>query len=310
MAIYSGRVSSCGGQSGVGIGGGAGGAGGATRFMNAADGGAGGAGGSVAIYGGVTESSGTVGIGGGNVGAGGVADDYAEEHPLDDGKPGEQGVGVTLTVSGGVTEAQNGIFTEVDPEVSANMEVTGEFNKAAYIKIAEKPGPTCEGGDIAEVDGVWVVTPNGNATAVRIENLPEGATVAIRFGESGIPIPSAAFMGFGTGENANVFSLALDPEGEVNGVRVQPIIGGLSEDEGEPFVVGEGSAAVTVKAIPGLKYELRRAGSLSAPVREDADGTVWDAVGEPVVATEATVTLEDGDPPPDKAFYVIGVSAP
>ena len=33
--------------------------------------------------------------------------------------------------------------------------------------------------------------------------------------------------------------------GEVNGVRVKPTIGDLGENEGESFVVGEGSAAVT-----------------------------------------------------------------
>ena len=67
---------------------------------------------------------------------------------------------------------------------------------------------------------------------------------------------------------------------------------------------------VTVKAIPGLRYELRRAGTLSAPRGEGAAGTVWSVVGEPVVATGATVTLTDAEPPVGAAFYTIGVSLP
>ena len=56
----------------------------------------------------------------------------------------------------------------------------------------------------------------------------------------------------------------------------------------------EECVAVTVRAIPGLKYALRRAGSLTAPVGEDADGTVWGVVDKPVVAPLGTVTLPLG----------------
>lgn len=69
----------------------------------------------------------------------------------------------------------------------------------------------------------WKVSSNG-APSVTITGLPEGAAVAIRFGESGIPIPAAAFVGFGD-KAEGVFSLALNPEGVVNGVKVQPAKG-------------------------------------------------------------------------------------
>ena len=77
-------------------------------------------------------------------------------------------------------------------------------------------------------------------------------------------------------------------------------------DAGEPFVVGEGSVSVTVKAIPGLKSTLKRTDSLRraegvAPYQD------WGAVGEPVVATGPTVTLTDDNPPTDQAFYRIVV---
>ena len=144
--------------------------------------------------------------------------------------------------------------------------------------------PTCEGGDIAEEDGVWVVTPNGNVAAVRIENLPEGAKVAVKL--NGYNVPSEAFVGFGEG---GVFSLALNPE------VVTPKIGEL--DAGEPFVVGEGEVAVTIKTIPGLKYSLIRGAELGK-----IDTTVVTTL-----ATESQMTLKDGDPPADKAFYNVSV---
>ena len=73
--------------------------------------------------------------------------------------------------------------------------------------------------------------------------------------------------------------------------------------------VGEGCVAVAVKAIPGLKYTLKRTDSLRraegvAPYQD------WGAVGEQVVAEATTVTLTDGDPPTDQAFYRIVVSVP
>ena len=66
---------------------------------------------------------------------------------------------------------------------------------------------------------------------------------------------------------------------------------------------------MTVKAIPGLNYELWRAGALAAPAGESAGGTVWGVVGESVVAEATTVTLTDGEPPEGQAFYRVVVSA-
>ena len=280
-------------KGGVGIGGGNGGLGESSSeeydivpsslLKHYGGGGTGGAGCTVTINGGIVTATGggqSAGFGGGRGGDGG---EWAD---------GVDGTNVTLTVSGGVTESQNGIFVYGEPTITENMEVSGEFNKMAYIKIAEKPGPTCEGGEIAEEDGVWVVTPEGNVAAVTIKNLPDGATVAMKL--NGYTIPSAAFMGFGTGENANVFSLALNPEGVVNGVRVQPTIG---EDVGEPFAVGEGEVTLTIKTIPGLKYSLIR-------------GTELGKIDTTVVTTPATsaeTTLKDSTPPTSNAFYRVGV---
>ncbi len=147
-------------------------------------------------------------------------------------------------------------------------------------------GPTCEGGEIADSeDGVWVITPNEGVEAVTIGNLPEEAKVVVKL--NGYSIPSEAFMGFGEG---GVFSLALNSE------VVQPKVGEL--DEGEPFVVGEGEVALTIKTIAGLKYLLIRGAEI---------GAITDTVVEPTIATEAEMTLKDENPPPGNAFYKVGV---
>lgn len=89
---------------------------------------------------------------------------------------------------------------------------------------------------------------------------------------------------------------------------MKPTIGDLSEKEGEPFVVGEGSAAVTVRAIPGLKYELRRADIVEAFCA--AETAPPQKVVCETVATGAMVTLTDTEPPEGAAFYRVEVSVP
>ena len=84
------------------------------------------------------------------------------------------------------------------------------------------------------------------------------------------------------------------------------------EAAGEPFIIwlnddddaegtGDGSAAISVRTIPGLKYSLVRGAELGAIIM---------TVVEPTLATEAQMTLTDAEPPTDKAFYRIDVSVP
>ena len=172
--------------------------------------------------------------------------------------------------------------------------------------------PLCTGGEIEKVDGEWVVKPEGNATEVTVTGLAEGETVAgVRIGD--YVVPSGAFEGFGTGENANVFSLALNPKGKVTidgkEIQVTPTIGKLDGEESEPFTVGEECVAVTVRAIPGLKYALRRGDSVVAVCGGETPPPQR-VVCESVVAETTTVTLEDAEPPEGQAFYTIGVSVP
>ena len=240
---------------------------------------------------------------------------------------GAGGAGCTLTVSGGVTEAPNGIFTEGSPTIGANMEVSGEFNKAAYIKIAEKetPTPTHKDDDDPVLPpyppDTRVIEPAAGETEVTLTDWADGELVIV---------PPTVRQVNGVADDAYVQvwvleglhnitgafkieggKITLDPDGEVRlggeVIPVRPTIGALGGDATRPFVVGEGAVSVTVRAIPGLCYTLERTGTL----RRDGDLSPyqwWDVVGSEV-ATGTTVTLTDGNPPTGKAFYRIEVSA-
>ena len=151
-----------------------------------------------------------------------------------------------------------------------------------------------------EGDGVWVVTLGADGSSSSAICLPREAELVIRAG--GMTLPQTAFMGWGVGCREQTFSLALNPDGIVDGVPVRPSIGDL--DAGKPFAVGDGRVSVTVRAIPGLKYELRRGTTL----RGEGGVLPYQRVGAPVTAEASRVTLTDENPPEGRAFYVITVT--
>ena len=128
-------------------------------------------------------------------------------------------------------------------------------------------------------------------------------------------MPSAAFVGFGEGKTEGVFSLALDANGVVTiggeEIPVKPTIGEF-DGEGavatQPFAVGKGAVSVTVKAIPGLRYELVRGDTVEA-VSARLESAPYQTVAVET-ATGATVTLTDDEPPAGQAFYRIVVLVP
>ena len=196
---------------------------------------------------------------------------------------------------------------------------TGSTGNRTFYAKTTAAGPICTGGAIAKEGGEWVVKPTGNATEVEITGLPTGDSVVVpptvtkvTGAEDGKIIVKSGTHDITCAFTITDGAIALNPAGVVNGVRVQPIIGKLDGEDAatQPFVVGEGGVEVTVKAISGLKYELVRTGALAAPAAENGGGTVWGAVGEPVVAEDATVTLTDGNPPEGAAFYRVVVSVP
>ena len=300
-----------------------------------------GAGGTVVINGGTVMATGgrdSAGIGGGYAGAGGAVTINGGTVTATGGESGAGigggcwGDGGTVVINGGMVMARGGgSFTAgIGGGYKGNAgEVTrGENvkcfegavgNDCRYVKIGEKP--TCEGGEI-EWNGaanVWAVTPKGDAAMVTITGLPYGDTVAVPptvtkvngVDDGQIRVKSGTYDITGA-FTVSGGAIALNENGSVTiadeTIPVKPTIGDLGDDAGEPFTVGEGSAAVTVRAIPGLKYELRRWETL------DAESAVSSKPPYQVVADKvaegASVTLTDDDPPADKAFYAIGVSVP
>ncbi len=319
VTINGGTVTAAGNKNNAGIGGGDKGGvitiNGGTVTAKGCDFGAGIGGGRFGDGGIVTINGGTVTATGGGNGAAGIGG-------------GAGGAGCTLTVSGGVTEAPNGIFTEGSPTIGANMEVSGEFNKAAYIKIAEKETPTPTHKDNEDTPvlppyppGTRIIEPAEGETEVTLADWTDGALVIV-------PPTVKQVNGVGDDDYIQVWTkersrnitgafkieggkIALDPDGAVQFgdevIPVRPTISILGDDATKPFVVGEGGVALTVRAIPGLVYELRRTGTL----RREGDLLPfqwWGAV-KSEAATGVTVTLTDDAPPAGKAFYRIEVSA-
>ena len=174
-------------------------------------------------------------------------------------------------------------------------------------------GPTCVGGEIAEGEGgEWIVAPSEGVTEVAVTGLTEGDSVAVPptvtkvngVGDAQIKVRSGAYDITGA-FTVSGGAITLNENGSVTiadeTIPVKPTIGDLGDDAGEPFTVGEGSAAISVRTIPGLKYSLVRGAEL---------GAITMTVVEPTLATEAQMTLTDAEPPTDKAFYRIDVSVP
>ena len=133
------------------------------------DGGSGGNGGSLTVNGGSVTTSKK--IGGGAGGFGGT------------GNAGSPGRGTRVTLMGGVTEAQGGIFTDGDPDVATNMKVEGAFNEASYIKVAEAKGPNTR--DVVFVLGEGVI---GITTDFAGDCLSDGNRITLKDAKVGAQI--------------------------------------------------------------------------------------------------------------------------
>ena len=103
---------------------------------------------------------------------------------------------------------------------------------------------------------------------------------------NGYEIDNKYFVGGG----AEGFSTELSNE-------AKPTFVEATEDV-KPFEVGE-DAAVTIKAVPGLKYALVRGATVDA---------ITTTVVEATVATEQTLKLADAEKLPNAAFYKVQVS--
>ena len=357
VTINGGEVTAQGGVHGSGIGGGQKGKGGTITVnggtVTATGGGRGagigggyeGAGGTVTINGGTVTATGGkygAGIGGGWDGDGGTVTINGGTVTAI-GRDGGRGIGGGDAKGGGAVSITGGTVRAEGWDALGETVVLGD-NVFAYDITGGEPGtliteetlltsvdkilavydapvgPTCEGGEIELVNGVWVITPNAGVTAVTIANLSEGAKVVVPptvtrvsgVADAQIKVRSGAYDITGA-FTVTGGAIQLNENGAVTiggeTIPVKPTIGDL--DEGEPFMVDKGVVMVAVRAIPGLRYALVRGETVEGCRRdggstEEGGGTVI----ESVVATGTRVALSDANPPEGGAFYVISVSCP
>ena len=323
VTINGGVVTATGGMYGAGIGGGWLGTCGTVTIndgMVTATGGMYGAG----IGGGDGGAGGTVTINGGSVKASSI-----QSQPKDDA--GANVYCVTVEVEkvesveklrvDGLDDYGTRDIVPVDGKVylwlpnATHVFTVGGVKYRAVVKAAATTAilyPTCAGGEMVEgAGGEWVVTPNAGVTTVTIRWLTEGNLVVVPpslaqvngVADAQIAVRSGGYNITGAFTVAGG-AIALNENGTVTiGGETIPVRPTIFLHQGCRGQVG---VSVTMRTIPGLKYTLLRTDAL----RRD-EGIVpcqtWAIVGEPVIATGATVTLIDGESPAGQAFYKVGV---
>ena len=196
----------------------------------------------------------------------------------------------------------------LESETLAFKPVTGFKNKFAVEEKPQGPKPTGDGAGsvepVTDEPGVYVVKGDPSSGNVSIDPASLKPTDTIRVTDStigkitGVPAEQIEIKLNGykidqkyfVGGDEKGFSLELSNE-------AKPAFVEATEDV-KPFEVGE-DAAVTIKAVPGLKYALVRGATVDA---------ITTTVVEAAVATEQTLKLEDTTPKADAAFYKVQVS--
>ena len=192
--------------------------------------------------------------------------------------------------------------------IADGCELVEDPNREGWFMVATKPapvGPTSDEGQFSDPNpssGRVTFTPNDPSAAEATINL-NGFTGGVEVPGTiatikGVPADQLKIQLNGyeidnkyfAGGDADGFSTALSD-------AAKPAFAEATEDV-KPFEVGE-DAAVTIKAVPGLKYALVRGNTVDA---------ITTTVVEATVAKEQTLKLEDKTPKADAAFYKVQVS--
>jgi len=242
------------------------------------------------------------------------------EYMLMVGYPGDTTWKNFPKLKGDDIEIEN-VVLEKASDCPLDLELYEDDDGYITVREKEKTGPyTPEtgGGSVEPVEGeegVYEVQADPSSKIVNIEGgLGEDDIIRVTTTEDitvmGVPedqievkingkvIPNGAFVG----GDADGFSTALNPEGEVEigekTIKVTPTATEAAASEG---TIADG--AVATDAIPGLTYELKRMANVG-----DTPASIGDGIK--TTATTTSVTLKDtsASKPADKAFYVIEVT--
>jgi len=196
-------------------------------------------------------------------------------------------------------------FEAVGLDESLKLEVRDD---GLAVVTAAVPGVVpAEQGTSSEPVGegenaVITITPNPGVTSLDV-NAPDGYA-----GKYEIPVSVTNITGVSIGQliiRSGDFDIAAACRLDGTAIVLDPTVATPRPTEAggtiEPFVVVEGSAALGVKTIPGLTYQLIRGTAV------DAVDTPLETEGARVFATEAATELSDTEKPVGKAFYKVRV---
>ena len=189
------------------------------------------------------------------------------------------------------------------------IDAGGLGNDYQYVKISERAsgGPMCNGGELFESVGGYIIVPTNGATSVIVVHWPRAATIKeVEFNDCAVS--AAVFIGF-KGQSDGVFSLSLDPEALVGGVPVRPVLG---ETEDEKLVLNSDQVLIGVRTIANLRYALRRAENAAVFCLKGMEQFPESRLVtcESVLGDGKVKTLKDEEPLVGQSFYQIVVTTP
>ena len=246
--------------------------------------------------------------------------DYNESTVSSDGIiVAEAIVSDNLTIYGGKFSVQPGTSEGSNTYTTpSNYTLKQVDNYWQLVADGGSTEPTVDGDTTATIDNEnkTITIDNATSAEIKVDGASEytitvpakvtkitGSVKGIVIKASDVDITSAFSVTTGEG----VTTIALNPNGKVtvNGVEISvtPELADATDDV-TPFAVASGSVSATVKAIPGLTYQLL--GSTKVQAASAFDTT--NPVAEETAGTDGTVTLKDEEATDTAKFYTIRVT--